>query len=32
MVLALDRGRRIELDVDFDAAALERLLGVLERC
>ena len=32
MVLIVAAGARIELDADFDEQALERLLGVLDRC
>jgi transposase-like protein len=32
MVLAVSDGVRIELDAEFDESALERLLGVLDRC
>ena len=32
MIVAIADGTRIELDADFDEAALERLLGVLDRC
>ena len=32
MVVATVDGTRIELDADFDESALERLLGVLDRC
>lgn len=32
MVLAVRDGMRIELDAGFEESALERLLGVLDRC
>lgn len=32
MVLTIDGRLRIELEADFDAVALERLLGLLARC
>ncbi len=32
MVVVISDGTRIELSPDFDESALERLLGVLDRC